>query len=176
MHIIYCHFISDLESLNQMTPYGHTSFSGQFTNDAGHERDLCFSEKNSPPTSTTTVRCCASWKPGSLHLSPIDYRRARRDVAMLRDATSCQKGRVGSLVGWLVGWLGLLVGLVRLVGVLVCWFCSLIEVNPKKFPEKVGVSGISRVTQKRKVEEYWELPSNIAIHSYVSLHFEMIQW
>ena len=64
-----------------------------------------------------------------------------------------------------------------LVGLLVCWLRSLIEVNPKKFlrnaflQKKSGFREFLLSQKNRKVEEYWELPCNIAIHSYASLHF-----
>ena len=68
---------------------------------------------------------------------------------------------VGLLVGSLVRWF---------VGLLVCWLRSLIEVNPKKFlrnaflQKKSGFREVLMSQNKGKVEEYWELPCNIAIY------------
>lgn len=116
---------------------------------------------------------------------PIDYRRARLEyVARCNELP--KKGGWGrfGLLGWL-GWLDWF----WLVCWSVRWFVGLVgsihwlygepkETSKKAFSAKK--SGFFREflmsQNKGKVEEYWELTRNKAIHSYVSLHFEMIQW
>ena len=176
MHIINGHFISDLESEDT---YRFTKgvFPGSLRTMPVTNETSAFPKKNSPPMSTAPSRCCASWKPESLHLSPHRLPKGETRVCCEMQLVA-KKGGVGEV--WFVGLARLGTdgySKLVLVGWLVCWLRSLIEVNPKKFlrnaflQKKSGFREFLLSQKNRKVEEYWELPCNIAIHSYASLHF-----
>ena len=129
-------------------PLYQRSFSGQFTNNAGHERDLCFSEKkfSSNEHSSVPVLCeLETWI-----LAPFPHRLPKGETRVCCEMQRvAKKGGVGEvwfvglarlvtdgysrlvLVGlwfcWL-GWFWLVCWSVRwFVGLLVCWLRSLIE-------------------------------------------------